>query len=151
MVWDPKSRSHFLLSARQLSPPCRMVADPDNPLVLDILTGSSTSYSFFPDKPITQVSKPLQAPCSSSWAKWQAQSRAMLTLTCQTHAHTHVTYMKPWAMLTSVQRCWDRDSGGNSGILGPPSGGRGSRAMSVGVQLGSACCPLAVVALPVLW
>lgn len=33
----------------------RMVADPDNPLVLDILTGSSTSYSFFPDKPITQV------------------------------------------------------------------------------------------------
>ncbi|NWS47201.1 OST48 glycosyltransferase, partial [Probosciger aterrimus] len=31
-----------------------MVADPDNPLVLDILTGSSTSYSFFPDKPITQ-------------------------------------------------------------------------------------------------
>lgn len=35
--------------------PARMVADPDNPLVLDILTGSSTSYSFFPDKPITQV------------------------------------------------------------------------------------------------
>lgn len=34
---------------------CRMVADPDNPLVLDVLTGSSTSYSFFPDKPITQV------------------------------------------------------------------------------------------------
>ncbi|KAL6071363.1 hypothetical protein STEG23_006211 [Scotinomys teguina] len=31
-----------------------MVADPDNPLVLDILTGSSNSYSFFPDKPITQ-------------------------------------------------------------------------------------------------
>nr|XP_023686734.1 dolichyl-diphosphooligosaccharide--protein glycosyltransferase 48 kDa subunit [Paramormyrops kingsleyae] len=31
-----------------------MVADPDNPLVLDILTGSSTSYSFFPDRPITQ-------------------------------------------------------------------------------------------------
>ncbi|XP_007905421.1 dolichyl-diphosphooligosaccharide--protein glycosyltransferase 48 kDa subunit [Callorhinchus milii] len=31
-----------------------MVADPDNPLVLDILTGSSTSYSFFPDKPVTQ-------------------------------------------------------------------------------------------------
>lgn len=34
----------------------RMVADPDNPLVLDILTGSSTSYSYFPDRPITQVS-----------------------------------------------------------------------------------------------
>lgn len=32
-----------------------MVADPDNPLVLDILTGSSTSYSFFPDQPIKQV------------------------------------------------------------------------------------------------
>lgn len=48
--------SQLLLSARQLSlSPCRMVADPDNPLVLDILTGSSTSYSFFPDKPITQV------------------------------------------------------------------------------------------------
>lgn len=31
-----------------------MVADPDNPLVLDILTGSPPSYSFFPDKPITQ-------------------------------------------------------------------------------------------------
>ncbi|KAM7404364.1 hypothetical protein PAMP_011716 [Pampus punctatissimus] len=31
-----------------------MVADPDNPLVLDILTGSSTSYSFFPDRPISQ-------------------------------------------------------------------------------------------------
>uniref|UniRef100_A0A8C4S182 Dolichyl-diphosphooligosaccharide--protein glycosyltransferase 48 kDa subunit n=1 Tax=Erpetoichthys calabaricus TaxID=27687 RepID=A0A8C4S182_ERPCA len=31
-----------------------MVADPDNPLVLDILTGSSTSYSYFPDRPITQ-------------------------------------------------------------------------------------------------
>uniref|UniRef100_A0A8C1GI71 Dolichyl-diphosphooligosaccharide--protein glycosyltransferase 48 kDa subunit n=1 Tax=Cyprinus carpio TaxID=7962 RepID=A0A8C1GI71_CYPCA len=32
-----------------------MVADPDNSLVLDILTGSSTSYSYFPDRPITQV------------------------------------------------------------------------------------------------
>lgn len=32
-----------------------MVADPENPLVLDILTGSSTSYSFFPDRPISQV------------------------------------------------------------------------------------------------
>ncbi|KAK1159509.1 dolichyl-diphosphooligosaccharide--protein glycosyltransferase 48 kDa subunit-like [Acipenser oxyrinchus oxyrinchus] len=31
-----------------------MVADPDNPLVLDILTGSSTAYSYFPDRPITQ-------------------------------------------------------------------------------------------------
>ncbi|XP_028849091.1 dolichyl-diphosphooligosaccharide--protein glycosyltransferase 48 kDa subunit [Denticeps clupeoides] len=31
-----------------------MVADPENPLVLDILTGSSTSYSFFPDQPIKQ-------------------------------------------------------------------------------------------------
>ncbi|XP_061592649.1 dolichyl-diphosphooligosaccharide--protein glycosyltransferase 48 kDa subunit [Cololabis saira] len=31
-----------------------MVADPDNPLVLDILTGSSTSYSFLPDRPISQ-------------------------------------------------------------------------------------------------
>ncbi|XP_062316002.1 dolichyl-diphosphooligosaccharide--protein glycosyltransferase 48 kDa subunit [Osmerus eperlanus] len=31
-----------------------MVADPENPLVLDILTGSSTSYSYFPDRPISQ-------------------------------------------------------------------------------------------------
>ncbi|XP_077424739.1 dolichyl-diphosphooligosaccharide--protein glycosyltransferase 48 kDa subunit [Vanacampus margaritifer] len=31
-----------------------MVADPDNPLVLDILTGSSTAYSYFPDRPISQ-------------------------------------------------------------------------------------------------
>ncbi|XP_075882604.1 dolichyl-diphosphooligosaccharide--protein glycosyltransferase 48 kDa subunit [Nelusetta ayraudi] len=31
-----------------------MVADPSNPLVLDILTGSSTSYSYFPDRPINQ-------------------------------------------------------------------------------------------------
>ncbi|XP_016404745.1 dolichyl-diphosphooligosaccharide--protein glycosyltransferase 48 kDa subunit-like [Sinocyclocheilus rhinocerous] len=31
-----------------------MVADPDNSLVLDILTGSSTSYSYFPDRPITK-------------------------------------------------------------------------------------------------
>ncbi|XP_019746516.1 dolichyl-diphosphooligosaccharide--protein glycosyltransferase 48 kDa subunit [Hippocampus comes] len=31
-----------------------MVADPDNPLVLDILTGSSAAYSFFPDRPISQ-------------------------------------------------------------------------------------------------
>nr|XP_032818171.1 dolichyl-diphosphooligosaccharide--protein glycosyltransferase 48 kDa subunit [Petromyzon marinus] len=31
-----------------------MVADPENALVLDILTGSSTTYSFFPDKPVTQ-------------------------------------------------------------------------------------------------
>lgn len=37
------------------SPFSSMVADPDNPLVLDILTGSSTSYSFFPDRPISQV------------------------------------------------------------------------------------------------
>ncbi|CAL1605336.1 unnamed protein product [Knipowitschia caucasica] len=31
-----------------------MVADPENPLVLDILTGSSTSYSYFPDRPVSQ-------------------------------------------------------------------------------------------------
>lgn len=45
--------------------PARMVADPDNPLVLDILTGSSTSYSFFPDKPITQVCSLLVSPVLS--------------------------------------------------------------------------------------
>ena len=49
----------------------RMVADPDNPLVLDILTGSSTSYSFFPDKPITQVRGlcSLEAPAPRPHAK----------------------------------------------------------------------------------
>lgn len=69
---DPKRKAPCLALGKQDSPPvhraqflgselgvlfsfCRMVADPDNPLVLDILTGSSTSYSFFPDKPITQV------------------------------------------------------------------------------------------------
>lgn len=67
MAWDPVSYTCFLLSARLLSlPPCRMVADPDNPLVLDILTGSSTSYSFFPDKPITQVRASV---ASSFWAR----------------------------------------------------------------------------------
>ncbi|GCB61738.1 hypothetical protein scyTo_0012966 [Scyliorhinus torazame] len=37
-----------------------MVAGPNNPLVLDILTGSSSSYSFFPDKPITQLPQELR-------------------------------------------------------------------------------------------
>lgn len=69
MVWGPMSCCYILLSARHLSPPCRMVADPDNPLVLDILTGSSTSYSFFPDKPITQVRASAGSILSSSWAK----------------------------------------------------------------------------------
>lgn len=51
--------------------PARMVADPDNPLVLDILTGSSTSYSFFPDKPITQVrSLPFSSVLSRASAIW---------------------------------------------------------------------------------
>ncbi|KAG9482708.1 hypothetical protein GDO78_011386 [Eleutherodactylus coqui] len=44
-----------------------MVADPDNPLVLDILTGSSTSYSFFPDKPITQTGNYELAVALSRW------------------------------------------------------------------------------------
>ncbi|EQB78651.1 dolichyl-diphosphooligosaccharide-protein glycosyltransferase subunit-like protein [Camelus ferus] len=63
-----------------------MVADPDNPLVLDILTGSSTSYSFFPDKPITQVGprwfrSSLLAYCPSGpaagplpWLSWMMAS-----------------------------------------------------------------------------
>ena len=32
-----------------------MTADPDNPLVLEILTASSTAYSYFPDEKITEV------------------------------------------------------------------------------------------------
>uniref|UniRef100_A0A4W5KVQ6 Dolichyl-diphosphooligosaccharide--protein glycosyltransferase 48 kDa subunit n=1 Tax=Hucho hucho TaxID=62062 RepID=A0A4W5KVQ6_9TELE len=47
--WVVVSCGKILLSS---SP--SMVADPDNPLVLDILTGSSTSYSYFPDRPISQ-------------------------------------------------------------------------------------------------
>lgn len=47
--------------------PHSMVADPDNPLVLDILTGSSTSYSFFPDKPINQVCSITFCPVSFIW------------------------------------------------------------------------------------
>nr|AAO18670.1 dolichyl-diphosphooligosaccharide--protein glycotransferase [Branchiostoma belcheri tsingtauense] len=31
-----------------------MVADTDNPLVLDVLTGSSTSYSFYPDEKVSE-------------------------------------------------------------------------------------------------
>ena len=32
-----------------------MVADPDNPLVINVLHASSTAYSFFPDDKITEV------------------------------------------------------------------------------------------------
>jgi len=32
-----------------------LVADKDNPLVLQILTGSSSSYSYNPDQPIKEV------------------------------------------------------------------------------------------------
>ena len=33
-----------------------MTADPENPLLLDILTGSSASYTYKPDDSITDVS-----------------------------------------------------------------------------------------------
>lgn len=33
-----------------------MTADSDNPLVLEILTASSTAYSYYPDEKITEVS-----------------------------------------------------------------------------------------------
>lgn len=33
-----------------------MISDPNNPLILDVLMGSSTSYSFNPNKKITEVS-----------------------------------------------------------------------------------------------
>lgn len=32
-----------------------MISDPKNPLVLDVMMGSSTSYSFVPNKKITEV------------------------------------------------------------------------------------------------
>ena len=35
--------------------PCRMVADPDNPLVLNVLHAASTAYSFNPDEKIDEV------------------------------------------------------------------------------------------------
>lgn len=37
----------------------RMVADPENPLVLSVLHASSTAYSFSPDKAIDDVSNTL--------------------------------------------------------------------------------------------
>lgn len=33
----------------------RMTADPDNPLVMDVLTASSTAYSYYPDVKISEV------------------------------------------------------------------------------------------------
>ena len=37
----------------------RMVADQDNPLTLDILSASSTAYSYYPDNAITEVNTQL--------------------------------------------------------------------------------------------
>ncbi|XP_053547905.1 dolichyl-diphosphooligosaccharide--protein glycosyltransferase 48 kDa subunit-like [Bombina bombina] len=60
IVADPENllKAPTIVGKKELNPilfrGVVMVADPDNPLVLDILTGSSTSYSFFPDKPVTQ-------------------------------------------------------------------------------------------------
>ena len=36
-----------------------MISDPKNPLVLDVMVGSSTSYSFVPTKKITEVNRHL--------------------------------------------------------------------------------------------
>lgn len=33
----------------------RMTADPDNPLVLEVVTASSTAYSYYPDLKISEV------------------------------------------------------------------------------------------------
>ena len=33
----------------------RMTADPENPLVLEVLTASSTAYSYYPDVKISEV------------------------------------------------------------------------------------------------
>ena len=33
----------------------RMTADPDNPLVLEVLTAASTAYSYYPDVKISEV------------------------------------------------------------------------------------------------
>ena len=35
----------------------RMTADTDNPLVLEVLTASSTAYSYYPDVKISEVCK----------------------------------------------------------------------------------------------
>lgn len=32
-----------------------MTADPDNPLVMEVLTASSTAYSYYPDVKISEV------------------------------------------------------------------------------------------------
>ncbi len=48
-----------LIVGKKSSTPCLyrglgMVADPDNPLVLNVMTGSTTSYSYFPDEQIEE-------------------------------------------------------------------------------------------------
>lgn len=140
---------HLLLSARQRSPPCRMVADPDNPLVLDILTGSSTSYSFFPDKPITQVRASagsilqLLGPVASPE---QSRADTDVSLThARTCTHTAMGRADPNKEIMGLGQWWKQWWNPRSSL------GWVWRRSYVSVQLGPACCPLAVVALPALW
>jgi len=49
-IVGPSSKSPLLYEGSSL------LVDPDNPLVLEILTASSAAYSYEPDKPITEVS-----------------------------------------------------------------------------------------------
>lgn len=49
MITGPKSSAPFLYRGTGL------IADKANPLVLEVLTGSSTSYSYKPDSPVEEV------------------------------------------------------------------------------------------------
>lgn len=51
MITGPKSSAPYLYRGTGL------IADKANPLVLEVLTGSSTSYSYKPDAPIEEVLK----------------------------------------------------------------------------------------------
>lgn len=52
--------------------PDRMTADPDNPLVMDVLTASSTAYSYYPDVKISEVYMYIHVLLHTliKWAAW---------------------------------------------------------------------------------
>lgn len=59
----------------------RMVADPENPLVLSVLHASSTAYSFSPDKAIDDVSYTLCLKLVNYWMK---------VIFCYFHGHDFI-------------------------------------------------------------
>lgn len=61
ILTDPKNviKSNVIAPSKLTAPVMfkgvGMTADSDNPLVLEILTASSTAYSYFPDEKISEV------------------------------------------------------------------------------------------------